>query len=110
MTTRSVGLSLMMLSTMAVSTLAFFALAVAASELQAEFGISKFQLGVLGAVNTGVGAFLAPASGAFSDKVGGGTPLPPHLPFRPSLQLRWRCLRTIRSSSLLALLVASPKA
>ena len=71
MTTRSVGLSLMMLSTMAVSTLAFFALAVAASELQAEFGISKFQLGVLGAVNTGVGAFLAPASGAFSDKVGG---------------------------------------
>ena len=71
MRSRTIGLSLMMLSTMAVSTLSFFALAVAASELQAEFAISKFQLGLLGAVNTGVGAILAPASGRFSDKVGG---------------------------------------
>lgn len=61
----------MMLSTMAVSTLAFFALAVAASQLQAEFAISKFQLGVIGAVNTGVGAFVAPATGHFTDRVGG---------------------------------------
>ena len=56
---------------MAISTLAFFALAVAASELQAEFGISKFELGVLGAVNTGVGAVLAPSAGTVTDRIGG---------------------------------------
>ena len=56
---------------MAMSTLAFFALAVAASELQAEFGISKFQLGLIGAVNTGIGAVLAPAAGRISDRIGG---------------------------------------
>lgn len=61
----------MMLSTMAVSTLAFFSLAVAASELQTEFNISKFQIGLIGAANTFIGAAVAPASGSFSDRVGG---------------------------------------
>ena len=56
---------------MAISTLAFFALAVAASELQLEFGISKFELGLLGAVNTGVGAIMAPKAGAITDQIGG---------------------------------------
>ena len=60
-----------MLSTMAVSTLTFFALAVAASELQAEFGISRLQLGLLGGVNTLVGALTAPSAGRLIDKVGG---------------------------------------
>ncbi len=61
----------MMLSTMTVSTLSFFALAVAASELAVEFQLSKLQIGLLGAVNTAVGALLSPASGKFSDSVGG---------------------------------------
>ena len=60
----------MMLGTMAVSTLAFFALAVAASELQAEFGVSRLQLGLLGAANTLVGAAVAPAAGRVSDAIG----------------------------------------
>ena len=55
---RSIGLSGMLLATMAFSTLTFFALAVAASELQAEFGINKFEIGLLGAVNTLVGCLL----------------------------------------------------
>ncbi len=54
-----------------MSTLAFFALAVAASELEAEFSISKFEIGLLGAVNTLVGGLFAPVSGRLSDQLGG---------------------------------------
>lgn len=54
-----------------MSTLAFFALAVAASELQAEFSISKFEIGLLGAINTLVGGLFAPVSGRLSDQLGG---------------------------------------
>lgn len=61
----------MLLSTMGMSTLAFFALAVAASELQAEFGITKFEIGLLGAINTLVGGLFAPVSGRLSDQLGG---------------------------------------
>jgi len=61
---------MMMPATMAVSTITVFSLAVAASELQSEFGVSKFQLGALAAINTGVGALLAPMSGRFVDRVG----------------------------------------
>lgn len=70
---RSIGLSGMLLATMAFSTLTFFALAVAASELQAEFGINKFEIGLLGAVNTLVGGFFAPTAGRLSDQLGGRT-------------------------------------
>ena len=56
---------------MAVSTVPFFALAVVASELQDEFGVSKFELGVLAAVNTGVGALIAPQFGKMADSIGG---------------------------------------
>lgn len=55
---------------MAASTFTFFALAVAASELQSEFSISRLQLGLLGATNTGVGAIIAPSAGRFTDRVG----------------------------------------
>jgi len=61
----------MLLSTMAMSTFAFFALAVAASELQDEFDIGKFEIGLLGAVNTLVGGLCAPAAGSLSDRIGG---------------------------------------
>ena len=54
-----------------MSTLAFFALAVAASELQDEFSISKFDIGMLGAINTFVGGLFAPFSGRLSDQLGG---------------------------------------
>ena len=59
-----------MLAMMAVSTVPFFALAVIASELQDEFDISKFELGVLAAVNTGIGALFAPTAGRLSDSIG----------------------------------------
>jgi len=61
----------MLVVTMAMSTFPLFALAVVASELEAEFGLSKLQLGLLGAVNTGVGGLTAPAAGRFADRLGG---------------------------------------
>ncbi|MFT7474966.1 MAG: MFS family permease [Verrucomicrobiales bacterium] len=61
----------MLLVTMAMSALAFFAIAVAASELQDEFDISKLELGLLGAVNTLVGGLFAPSAGRISDRIGG---------------------------------------
>ena len=61
----------MLVVTMAMSTFPLFALAVVASELEAEFGLSKLQLGLLGAVNTGVGGLIAPMAGRLSDRLGG---------------------------------------
>ena len=58
---------------MAMSTLAFFALAVAASQLQDEFEIGAVEIGILGAVNTGVGGLFAPTAGRLSDQLGGRT-------------------------------------
>jgi sugar phosphate permease len=68
---RLAGFSSILLLTMAVSTLAFFTIAVAASELQAEFEISKFEIGLLGAVNTLVGGLFSPIAGRLSDRLGG---------------------------------------
>lgn len=61
----------MLLITMAMSTAAFFAIVVVASEIQDELRISKFQLGILGAVNTGVGFLFGLQAGRFCDRVGG---------------------------------------
>lgn len=61
----------MLVITMAMSTIALFSLAVIASELQDEFGISKLQIGLLGAMNTSVGGLLAPLGGRISDRIGG---------------------------------------
>lgn len=68
---REASFSAMLLATMAMSTITFFALAVAASELQDEFNISKLQLGLLAAINTGVGGLVAPHAGRLSDRLGG---------------------------------------
>jgi len=68
---RLAGFSVMLLLTMAVSTLAFFALAVAGSAVEAEFDIGKFEIGALGAVNTLVGGIFAPTAGRLSDRLGG---------------------------------------
>jgi len=61
----------MLLITMAMSTASFFAIVVVASEIQSELGISRFQLGVLGAVNTGVGGFFGVKAGQICDQLGG---------------------------------------
>ena len=73
MPARTIGFASMLVVTMTASTFALFAVAVVASELQAEFDISKLQVGLLGAVNTGVGGVFAPATGRLSDRLGGRT-------------------------------------
>lgn len=65
------GFSTMLVITMAMSVISFYALLVVASELQDEFDISKLQIGLLAAVNTGVGGLLAPLGGRTSDRLGG---------------------------------------
>ncbi len=61
----------MLVMAMAMSTFSLFALAVVASDLEQEFGLSKLQLGLIGAVNTGVGGLFAPTAGRLSDLLGG---------------------------------------
>ncbi len=61
----------MLVVTMAMSTFVLFAFAVVASDLEEEFGLSKLQLGLLGAVNTGMGGIFAPTAGRLSDRLGG---------------------------------------
>jgi sugar phosphate permease len=60
----------MLAVTMTMSTFSLFALAVLSSDLEAEFGLSKFELGMIGAVNTGVGGLTAPLGGRVADKMG----------------------------------------
>jgi len=61
----------MLLITMAASTLAFFEVVVVASEIEAELGVSKFQLGLLGAANTGVAGLFGMQAGRICDRFGG---------------------------------------
>lgn len=61
----------MLLLTMAMSTFSFFAVVVVASEIQDELGISKLQLGILGAVNTGIGGIFGLQAGKVCDRLGG---------------------------------------
>lgn len=55
---------------MTASTFQLFAIVVLATALIDDFGLSRFQLGVLGALNTGVGAVLAPRLGGVADRIG----------------------------------------
>ena len=61
----------MLAITMTMSTFSLFALAVLSSDLEAEFGLSKFELGMIGAVNTGAGGLAAPLGGRVADRMGG---------------------------------------
>ena len=56
--------------TMAASVLQLFALAVLASNIIEELGVSRWQIGILGAANTLVGALTAPTFGRFVDRAG----------------------------------------
>ncbi len=60
----------LLIATMTVSTIQLFMLAVLASTLIDEFGISRSQIGWLGAANTAVGALAAPTFGKLTDRVG----------------------------------------
>ena len=55
---------------MTVSTFQLFVGVVLAASLIEDLGLSRWQIGVLGAVNTGVGAALAPFLGRVTDRLG----------------------------------------
>jgi len=55
---------------MTVSTFQLFVVVVLAASLIEDLDIDRWQLGVLGAVNTGVGAVLAPPLGRLADRLG----------------------------------------
>ncbi len=55
---------------MVVSTFQLFVIAVLAAEIIDEFGVTKWQIGMLGAANTGVGALMAPWLGRLTDRLG----------------------------------------
>lgn len=58
--------------TMLVSAFQIFALAVLASAIIDELGVSRTQIGLIGSINTAVGAATAPASGRLTDRIGPG--------------------------------------
>lgn len=62
--------AVMLLMTMAMSTLAFFTVVVVATDIQDELGISKFQLGILGGANTGMGGLIGVQAGRLCDQLG----------------------------------------
>lgn len=55
---------------MTAGTFQLFISVVLAAKLLDEFGIDRWQIGVLGAVNTGVGAVVAPRLGRLADALG----------------------------------------
>jgi predicted MFS family arabinose efflux permease len=57
---------------MTVATAQLFVIAVLAASIIDELGIGRWQLGVLGALNTGVGALVAPRLGVLADRLGSG--------------------------------------
>lgn len=56
--------------TMVFSTIQLYTVAVLASELRADLGISRTEIGVIGAANTGVGALVSPFVGRIVDRIG----------------------------------------
>lgn len=55
---------------MTASTFQLFVGVVLATNIIGEFGISRLELGLLGAINTGVGAVTAPRLGRLADRLG----------------------------------------
>jgi predicted MFS family arabinose efflux permease len=60
----------MMIVAMVMSTFCLFAMAVLASAMIDDLEISRATLGLVGALNTGLGALTAPATGRLADVVG----------------------------------------
>jgi len=71
MSGREIRFAVMLLITMAMSTLSFFVVVVVASEIEVELDISKLQLGLLGAANTGVAGLFGVQAGRICDRFGG---------------------------------------
>jgi len=59
-----------LLLTMTASAFQVFALAILASRLIDDLDISRAQLGLIGSVNTAVGALTAPSTGRLTDRIG----------------------------------------
>jgi len=61
---------MLLVAVMIASTFQIFALGVLASPIIEDLDISRTTLGIIGAVNTGVGALTAPFSGRLTDRIG----------------------------------------
>jgi predicted MFS family arabinose efflux permease len=60
-----------LLTTMMASAFQIFAIAVLASAMIADLGMSRAEIGLVGSVNTLVGATTAPLTGRLTDRIGG---------------------------------------
>ena len=67
---RRASLGVVLVSAMVASTFSIFAIAVLASPIIDDLGISRTQVGLIGSVNTGLGALSAPLSGRLTDRIG----------------------------------------
>ena len=70
MSIRRGPLSIVLVTAMIGSAFSIFALAVLASAIIDDLGVSRTMIGVIGSVNTGVGALSAPYSGRLTDRIG----------------------------------------
>jgi len=59
-----------LVTTMVTTAFQLFVLAVLASVFIDEFGLSRFELGLIGSLNTAVGAVTAPGTGRITDRIG----------------------------------------
>jgi len=59
-----------LVSTMVATAFQIFVVSVLASVLIDDFGLSRFELGLIGSLNTAVGALTAPLSGRVTDRIG----------------------------------------
>ena len=59
-----------LVSTMVSTAFQIFVVSVLASVLIDDFGLSRFELGLIGSLNTAVGAVTAPLTGRVTDRIG----------------------------------------
>ncbi len=69
-TMRRLPLGVVLVSTMVATTFTIFALAVLASPIIDDLGVSRATIGIIGSVNTGLGALTAPWTGRITDRIG----------------------------------------